>query len=146
QELRMAVWGPPSPELQAISERLLAIQDAALETLRVGEPVHTLGDTLERLIDETCPFSAETDPFRFQSCHQLGFDYSEPWLAGALDRRRDRSGDASGPVFEEGMVLEIHPNFTMPGLGHVCAGDMALVTRSGGEWITAYPRGLEVLG
>jgi Xaa-Pro aminopeptidase len=40
------------------------------------------------------------------------------------------------------MVIEVHPNFTVPDLGHVCAGDMALVTASGAEWITAFPRGL----
>jgi Xaa-Pro aminopeptidase len=43
------------------------------------------------------------------------------------------------------MVFEIHPNFTLPGIGHVCVGDVALVTASGGEWLTRYPRGLVVL-
>jgi Xaa-Pro aminopeptidase len=145
QGLRMGVWAEPSAKLKAMSQRLVDMQDAALATLRVGAPVHTLADTLERMIDETCPFTADTDPFRFQSCHQLGLDYSEPWLATALDRRRDRAGDKDGPVFREGMVFEIHPNFTVPGLGHVCQGDMAMVTAAGAEWITTYPRGLVVL-
>jgi len=38
-------------------------------------------------------------------------------------------------------VFEIHPNFTVPGLGHVCAGDVAVATARGGEWLTKFPRG-----
>ena len=72
----------------------------------------------------------------------LGLDYSEPGLAEALSPRRDKSRDATGPLLRPGMVFEIHPNFTLPALGHVCAGDVALVTETGAEWLTRFPRGI----
>lgn len=146
QGLRMGVLGEPSAELEAATATLLAIQDAALAEIAPGRPAHLVVDTLERLIVEHCPYTRRTDPFRFQSCHQLGLDYSDAALSEALNPGRDRSADADGPLLREGQVIEIHPNYNLPGLGHVCAGDAAMVTANGAEWITRYPRGLARLG
>ena len=57
-----------------------------------------------------------------------------------MNPERDRSKDSSLPLIAENQVFEIHPNFTIPGLGHICIGDMALVTASGAKWITSTPR------
>jgi len=142
QGLRIGSRGRPQPELADAAARLIDMQDAALATLVPGRPVHELVDLLEASIDALCPYTRDSDPFRFQSCHGLGLDYSEPGLAEALSPRRDRSRDADGPLLQPGMVFEIHPNFTLPGLGHVCAGDVALVTDTGAEWLTRFPRGI----
>lgn len=142
QGLRIGSLGPASVALTDAVARIEAIQDDALALMRPGRPVHELGDLIESRIDFICPYSRESDPFRFQSCHGLGLDYSEPGLAGALSPQRDRSRDAKGPVFEPGMVFEIHPNFSVPELGHVCAGDVALVTETGAEWLTRFARGV----
>lgn len=142
QGLRIGSLGPPSTALANMVQRIEAIQDDALALMRPGRPVHELGDLIESRIDAICPYSRENDPFRFQSCHGLGLDYSEPGLAPALSPQRDRSHDARGPVFQPGMVFEIHPNFSLPELGHVCAGDVALVTETGAEWLTRFPRGV----
>ncbi len=142
QGLRIGSRGKPTPELSDAAARLIDIQDAALAALVPGRPVHELVDLIEARIDAMCPYSRDSDPFRFQSCHGLGLDYSEPGLAEALSPRRDKSRDATGPLLRPGMVFEIHPNFTLPGLGHVCAGDVALVTETGAEWLTRFPRGI----
>ncbi|MBL8592689.1 MAG: aminopeptidase P family protein [Devosia sp.] len=142
QGLRIGSRGNPAPELIDAAAHLIDIQDAALAALVPGRPVHELVDLLEATIDRLCPYARDSDPFRFQSCHGLGLDYSEPGLAEALSPRRDRSRDADRPLLRPGMVFEIHPNFTLPGLGHVCAGDVALVTESGAEWLTRFPRGI----
>jgi Xaa-Pro aminopeptidase len=63
-------------------------------------------------------------------------------MARALSPDRDRSLDDDGPLIGENMIFEIHPNFTLPSLGHVCAGDVALVTDTGAEWLTRFPRGV----
>ena len=78
--------------------------------------------------------SRQTDPFRFQSCHGLGLSYVEPAMAWDLNATRDRDfDDVDGITITENMVVEIHPNCSMPRLGHVCAGDMALVTSQGAD-------------
>ena len=145
QGLRMAILGEPSPALVEAVDTLLRIQDAALAVMAPGRPAHEISDVLESLIDANCPYTRQTDPFRFQSCHQLGLDYSDPPLAYALGAGRDKKLDVSGPKLRVGQVVEIHPNYNLPGLGHVCAGDAAVVTETGAEWLTRYPRGLAVL-
>ncbi|MBT8161804.1 MULTISPECIES: Xaa-Pro peptidase family protein [Arthrobacter] len=142
QCLRMGVRGTPSRELAEYSEILLKIQDAALAVMRPGEPLHRVIDVIEDLYAKHAPFSRETDPFRFQSCHGLGLTYVEPGMARDLNPLRDKSLDPSGVLIEPGMVIEVHPNFTVPGLGCVVAGDMALVNDDGAEWITESPRGV----
>jgi Xaa-Pro dipeptidase len=142
QGLRMGVRGVASRALQQCAAALIDIQDATLAALRPGALLHEVSDVIESMIDDVCPYSRDTDPFRFQSCHGLGLSYVEPGMARDLNARRDRTLDPAGVRIREHMVVEIHPNFTDPDLGHVCAGDMALVTASGAEWITSYPRGL----
>lgn len=146
QGLRMAILGEPSRDLSKAAETLIGIQDAALAVMAPGKPAHLISDVLESLIDSNCPYTRQTDPFRFQSCHQLGLDYSDPPLAYALSASRDKRLDEQGPLLSVGQVVEIHPNYNLPGLGHVCAGDAAVVTETGAEWLTRYPRGLAVLG
>lgn len=145
QGLRMGTLGQPSAALRAASQTLLAIQDQALAVMAPDRPAHLIVDTLETLIAAHCPYGRADDPFRFQSCHQLGLDYADPALGAALNPDRDRGRDAEGPRLCVGQVIEIHPNYSLPGLGHVCQGDAAVVTATGAEWLTRAPRGLTVM-
>lgn len=140
QCLRTGVRGGISTEMADAWARMVDMQDRALATLVPGAPMQNLVDTLEADIDAFCPFTRATDPFRFQSCHSLGINYSDPSYVQAVNPERDRSRDASLPLIAENQIFEIHPNFTIPGLGHICVGDMALVTASGAKWITNLPR------
>ncbi len=142
QCLRTGIRGTPTQELLDCTARLIDMQDKALATLVPGQPLSRLSDVLEAEIDAFCPYERTADPFRFQSCHALGINYAEPSCAGVLNAARDKSKDGEGPLVMENMVIEIHPNFTLPTLGHVCIGDMALVTATGAKWITDYPREL----
>jgi len=140
QCLRTGVRGGISTEMADAWARMVEMQDRALATLVPGAPMQNLVDTLEADIDALCPFTRATDPFRFQSCHSLGINYSDPSYVQAVNPERDRSKDAALPLIAENMIFEIHPNFTIPGLGHICVGDMALVTATGAKWITNLPR------
>lgn len=142
QCLRTGIRGRPDPALLDCMARLADIQDKALAALVPGKPLARLSDVLEGEIDAFCPYERAADPFRFQSCHAIGISYAEPSCAGVLDAGRDKSKDRDGPLIAEGMIIEIHPNFTHPSLGHVCIGDMALVTATGARWITDLPRSL----
>jgi Xaa-Pro dipeptidase len=145
QGVRIGVRGTPTRGLRDYAQVLVEIQDETLAAMRPGVMLNEVSDVLESAIDRHCPYERENDPFRFQSCHGLGLSYVEPGMARDLDPRRDRSRDRAGVPLRENMLIEIHPNFTVPSLGHICAGDMALVTASGAEWITAFPRGIHRL-
>ncbi|MDB5531049.1 MAG: hypothetical protein JWR51_4152 [Devosia sp.] len=140
QCLRTGIRGGISPVMQDAWARMVEMQDRALATLVPGAPMQNLVDTLEADIDAFCPYTRATDPFRFQSCHSLGINYSDPSYVQAVNPERDRSKDGELPLVAENMIFEIHPNFTIPGLGHICVGDMALVTATGARWITNTPR------
>jgi Xaa-Pro aminopeptidase len=142
QVLRIGVFGEPDAQLLTMADELVRLQDAALAAIRPGEPITVIGDVLEAGIDRLTPLSRADDPFRFQSHHAMGASYSEPWAAPFTDAARDRSRDAGAPVLVPGQVYEIHPNFTHPVLGHVCAGDVALVTDDGARWLSRTPRGI----
>jgi Xaa-Pro aminopeptidase len=142
QGLRIGLRGKPSARLREYADIMMDIQDAALAAMRPGAKVHDVSDAIENAIDLHCPYERDKDPFRFQSCHGLGLSYVEPGIARDLNARRDKSIDPAGVDLVENMVIEVHPNFTVPDLGHVCAGDMALVTRTGAVWLTEFPRGL----
>ncbi|MEK3687046.1 M24 family metallopeptidase [Paenibacillus sp. FSL R10-2736] len=142
QVLRMGMFSEPSPELQSTSAAIIQMQDAALAKMVPGTPVHELVDVLEEMIDAHCPYTRTTDPFRFQSIHGMGNSYSEPGVAPFLNAGRDKSLDAGSPLVREHMVFEVHPNFTMPELGHVCHGDTAVVGKNGGAWLSKTPRGI----
>jgi Xaa-Pro aminopeptidase len=142
QTLRIGVRGIPSRRIRDYAQILVEIQDEALAVIRPGAMLHEVVDAIEAGIDAHCPYERDRDPFRFQPCHGLGLNYAEPGMARDLNPRRDKALDADGVRILENMVIEIHPNFTVPDLGHVCAGDMALVTSTGAEWISDFPRGL----
>ena len=142
QCLRTGVRGGISTAMQDAWDRMVEMQDLALATLVPGAPMQGLVDRLEADIDALCPYTRANDPFRFQSCHALGVNYSDPSYVQAVNPERDRSKDGDLPLVAENMIFEIHPNFTLPELGHVCIGDMALVTATGAKWITNHPREL----
>ncbi len=142
QCLRTGLRGAVPQAMQDAWARLVEMQDRALATLVPGRPMYELVDRIEADIDAYCPYTRANDPFRFQSCHALGVNYSEPSYGQAVNPERDRSKDGELPLIAENMIFEIHPNFTLPELGHVCIGDMALVTATGAKWITNHPREL----
>jgi Xaa-Pro aminopeptidase len=61
-------------------------------------------------------------------------------MAPALSPMRNRAIDAEPQLVLENMVMEIHPNFSLPGLGHICLGDVAVATPGGGKWLGKLPR------
>ncbi len=145
QSLRTAVVGAPSALLEEHNHRLISMQDEIAALMRPGVPLADVAARMDELVGAACPYPAKADPFRFQFCHGLGLSYSEPAMravsgAGQADPR------FAGAVLAEGMVVEVHPNYSVPDLGHVCAGDMAQVTPAGAVWLTSSVRGLARLG
>jgi len=142
QVLRIGTFKEPSQQLKDTVDAIMAMQDAALEKMVPGTPIHQISDVLESMIDEHCPYTRATDPFRFQACHAMSNSYVDPAVAPFLNANRDKSRDSESPAVLENQIYEVHPNFTMPELGHVCSGDVAVVGRNGAQWISKFPRGI----
>ncbi len=145
QSLRMATLGQPPAALVEHARRLVDIQDEIAAMMRPGTPLAAVAARMAELVDESCPYPAAQDPFRFQFCHGLGLSYSEPAMR-AVSGPGQAAPQFADIVLAEGMVVEVHPNYSVPDLGHVVAGDMALVSSTGAVWLTASARGLQRLG
>ncbi|MFD1774019.1 M24 family metallopeptidase [Paenibacillus rhizophilus] len=142
QVLRIGTFKEPSARLKETAAAIIAMQDAALAKMVPGTPVHAISDVLESMIDEYCPYTRATDPFRFQACHAMSCSYVDPGIAPFLYADRDKSFDLESPLVMENQVYEVHPNFTLPDLGHVVAGDVAVVGSDGASWASKFPRGI----
>ena len=76
------------------------------------------------------------DRFGHPVGHGVGLDIHEaPRLSGG-----------SSATLEPGMVVTVEPGIYLPGLGGVRIEDLVIVTATGGERLTMYPKDLTVLG
>ncbi|MGO4679429.1 M24 family metallopeptidase [Microbacterium sp. 2MCAF23] len=144
QCLRMGQVGEPGAALSEHAAILRDIQDRAAALCRLGAPLRAVHETITALVDDACPYPRGRDPFRFQLAHGLGLSYSEPGMRAVSGPMTDE--DLAELCFTEGMVVELHPNYSVPGIGHVCLGDMVEVTADGPRFLTRSDRSLRRLG
>jgi Xaa-Pro aminopeptidase len=57
-----------------------------------------------------------------------------------------RLGATTNATLEPGMVVTVEPGIYLPGVGGVRIEDLVVVTASGGERLTMYPKDLSVVG
>ena len=153
--LRMGIkGGRPSAGVRRYFEAILDVQNAGLEALRPGKRLIDVARAMQRKIDDYSPYTPQADPFRFRSGHGLGLQYSDPLVTDAFPQPASwhstvRGGSEpttsvreSALLVQPGMVLELHPNFSVPELGFFCIGDVVLVTPDGPQILTRFPREL----
>jgi Xaa-Pro aminopeptidase len=141
-ELRMGIKGKPTPEVRKNFDRVVAVQEAGLSQLRPGQPLTYVNRAMAELADQYSPYPPGKDPGRFRHGHVLGLDYAEPIVSGAFPQPEAGPVGRSDIVVRPGMVVELHPNFGVPGLGFFCIGDTVLVTDNGPEILTRFARDL----
>lgn len=144
QCLRMGMVGEPSRLLIEHVATLRGIQDRVADLCRPGALLREVHEAITALVDEACPYPPGEDPFRFQLAHGLGLSYSEPGMRAIAGSVED--AELAALRFAEGMVVELHPNYSVPGLGHVCLGDMIEVAEAGPRPLTRSDRALRRLG
>jgi Xaa-Pro dipeptidase len=137
-ELRIGVKGKPSAELKRYSDGIKDAQQAGLDELRPGNKLVNVYKAMMQRRQEHSPDAADTG---IRQGHGLGLQYTEPVISEAF-LPLNRVERESEIVVQPGMVLELHPNYAPPGLGHVFLGDVVLVTESGPEFLTRFPREL----
>jgi Xaa-Pro aminopeptidase len=128
---RTMVLGEPTAEQERMFAHMLALQDLALEAIRPGRPCAEVDCVVRAYFDEH-----ELWPnWRHHTGHAIGLRYHEgPFLD---------SGDDT--EIRPGMVFTVEPGVYSPELGGFRHSDTVLVTESGSEVMTYYPRDLASL-
>jgi Xaa-Pro aminopeptidase len=129
---RTFATGTPSAELTLAYAVCLEAQLAAMDAVRAGVRAAEV-DAAARSVIEA---AGHGDRFGHPVGHGVGLDIHEaPRLSGG-----------SSATLEPGMVVTVEPGIYLPGLGGVRIEDLVIVTATGGERLTMYPKDLTVLG
>jgi Xaa-Pro dipeptidase len=128
---RTMVLGEPTEEQARFFGHMTALQDIAFDAIRPGVPCADV-DRAVRAYYEQHDLTAY---WRHHTGHAIGLRYHEgPFLDTGDDTR-----------IEPGMVFTVEPGIYVPGLGGFRHSDTVLVTETGMERLTYYPRELEAL-
>ncbi len=128
---RTMIIGPPSDEQRRFFEHMKAVQEVAFDALRPDARCSEVDQAVRRYYE-----AHDLMPcWKHHTGHSIGLRYHEgPFLD---------SGDHT--VLQPGMVLTVEPGLYVEGLGGFRHSDTIVITASGMELITYYPRDLESL-
>lgn len=128
---RTMILGSPSDDQKRMFDHMLNLQTIAMEALEPGLPCSAVDREARAYFDkhELMPY------WKHHSGHTIGLRYHEgPFL--------DIGDDTE---IKAGMVFTVEPGLYIPELGGFRHSDTVLVTDSGAEMLTYYPRDLESL-
>lgn len=137
--IRMGHLGRPSPALAQLHARTVAALDAGLDALRRGRPL----GAVEAAMQARLPVG-DGGSTHFRYGHGLGHSYEEAHATAAFPQWFGAApgGAPSAPAVHAGMLLELHPNIFVPGVGGAAIGEMVLVHDDRAECLLAFPRTL----
>ncbi|MCF6408470.1 M24 family metallopeptidase [Pseudalkalibacillus salsuginis] len=123
---------------QEVSEKQKEIYDivlkAQLETLEISKPGTRLGD-LDKKAREIITIAGYGDFFPHRIGHGIGIDVHE---YPSLSENNDN-------LLKEGMTYTIEPGIYLPDIGGVRIEDDVLVTSTGYETLTRFPKELQII-
>jgi Xaa-Pro aminopeptidase len=125
---RTMIMGPVPDRARHYFTLMEDIQDQTIAAIRPGVTCAEVDLVTRRFFDR----HELWDHWRHHTGHAIGMDYHE---APFLDHGDDR-------VIQPGMVFTVEPGIYVPGLGGFRHSDTVLVTETGNEVLTYYPRGL----
>jgi Xaa-Pro dipeptidase len=142
--IRMGAIGPMQPAHTRLMDLVADCLRAGMAMARPGIAVKDLADAMEAV------FVAGTNEMnlgsaqRFRFGHGLGLSYEDPILTDAFVQSfgtatTTQPAGGAGGILDAGMVLELHPNLFLPGIGGAALGQMVIVTDTGAECPIRYP-------
>ena len=128
---RTLIVGKPSSRATRCFEAMLKAQNAALKEFRPGIACSRVDQAASRSLED----SVLKEGLRHHTGHGIGLEGHEPpWLD---------PGDRT--LIREGMVFSCEPGLYFPGYAGFRHSDTVVITKTGMDLVTHYPRGLEDL-
>lgn len=137
--IRMGHLGRPSHALAQLHARTVAALDAGLGALRCGASLGAVGTAMQAELPV-----GDGGSTHFRYGHGLGHSYEEAHATAAFPQWFGAAPAVAppAPAVRAGMLLELHPNVFVPGLGGAAIGEMVLVHDDRAECLLAFPREL----
>lgn len=129
---RTFATGSPPAQLTDLYAICLEAQLAAMEAVRPGIPAADVDAAARDVIAD----AGHGDHFGHPVGHGVGLEIHEA----------PRLGGTGTATLEPGMVVTVEPGIYVPGVGGVRIEDLVIVTATGGERLTMYPKELTVVG
>lgn len=141
--IRTGTVGKPTDDHRRMYDIAREMQEAGLSCLRPGNDLYEVSAAMSRVLHS---YYKDGDVSYSRAGHGLGYSYEDPVVSLAFPQ----PWDIKGPPKEKpkaielkpGMLMEIHPNLFVPGVGGAMIGDVVAVTETGYEILTEYPRDL----
>ena len=136
--IRMGAMGPVHPDHMPLIDSVAQSLAAGLALARPGVALTDLADAMEQAFALATQDMDLSRVQRFRFGHGLGLSYEDPILTDAFVQSfgattpPQRAAGAGG-ILAPGMVLELHPNIFLPGIGGAALGEMVIITESGAE-------------
>jgi len=128
---RTMFLGAPSAQQREYFEYMLQMQDAAFAAIRPGEPCSRVDAAVMRLFEKY----DLADYWRHHTGHALGLlGHEAPFF--------DIGDDT---LMRPGMVFSVEPGIYVPGIGGFRHSDTVVVTETGMDLLTYYPRDIDSL-
>ncbi|MCW5849490.1 MAG: aminopeptidase P family protein [Anaerolineae bacterium] len=128
---RTMILGRPTDAQRTFFGHMLEVQQIALDAIQPGIPCSEVNNKVRAYLRQH-----DLEPYvRHHSGHGLGMEIHE---APFLD-----SGDHT--LLQPGMAFSCEPGLYVPGLGGFRHSETVVVTQTGREILTNYPRDLESL-
>jgi Xaa-Pro dipeptidase len=141
--IRTGTVGKPTDDQRKIYAIVREMYEAFLERLRPGEDLREAVAAIDRVVYK---YYREDQVDRARPGHGLGFSYEDPIVTGAFFHPwefKNRPAPGTNPIeLKPGMLMELHPNLYVPNVAGAMIGDMVVVTDTGYEVLTDYPRDL----
>ncbi|MEM5500378.1 M24 family metallopeptidase [Ahrensia kielensis] len=144
--LRMGHIGPVPTSIAQLHVQVTQALDLGISKLRPGSSVSEAVKVMATAIPNPIGNAKGHTTNCFRAGHGLGLTYEEPGLTGAFPQTfgayPENAPVETGPVLEPGMVLELHPNLFVDGIGGAALGQMIEVTQTGAKPFFKTPLGL----
>lgn len=143
--IRMGAIGPMRPDHLHLMETVSESLAAGLAMARPGVALADLADRMEAVLIRGAAGLDMRGAQRFRSGHGLGMSYEDPILTDAFVQSfgfadLPARAEGAGGILAPGMVLELHPNLFLPGVGGAALGEMVIITDEGAICPIQYPR------
>lgn len=142
--IRMGSLGPMRPDHARLMEVVTACLHAGLAMARPGVALTDLADAMEATLVAGTQGMDLSGAQRFRFGHGLGQSYEDPILTDAFVQTFGVAAplvraSGAGGILAPGMVLELHPNLFLPGIGGAAVGEMVIITDTGAECPIRHP-------